>query len=132
MLRGGGKKMVERKEWYKLDLSAIVYPTLQRRDFSSVYRLSVLLKEEIQPELLQKALDRTMPRFPTYKVAIRRGLFWRYMEPNDRPGPFVKPDIGNPCQPMSFRGQNRYIIIIIGFHLRHTIAWGTAREGCAF
>ena len=35
------------KDWYKLDLSAIVYPTLQRRDFSSVYRLSVLLKEEI-------------------------------------------------------------------------------------
>ena len=33
------------KDWYKLDLSAIVYPTLQRRDFSSVYRLSVLLKE---------------------------------------------------------------------------------------
>ena len=33
-----------RKDWYKLDLSAIVYPTLQRRDFSSVYRLSVLLK----------------------------------------------------------------------------------------
>ena len=24
------------KDWYKLDLSAIVYPTLQRRDFSSV------------------------------------------------------------------------------------------------
>lgn len=37
------------KDWYKLDLSAIVYPTLQRRDFSSVYRLSVLLKEEYRP-----------------------------------------------------------------------------------
>ncbi len=24
----------DRREWYKLDLSAIVYPTLQRRDFS--------------------------------------------------------------------------------------------------
>lgn len=123
--------MVERKEWYKLDLSAIVYPTLQRRDFSSVYRLSVLLKEEIQPELLQKALDRTMPRFPTYKVAIRRGLFWRYMEPNDRPGPFVKPDIGNPCQPMSFRGQNRYLVRVYYYHNRisfeahHSLGDGT-------
>lgn len=36
----------DRREWYKLDLSAIVYPTLQRRDFSSVYRLSVVLKEK--------------------------------------------------------------------------------------
>ena len=38
--------------WYKLDLSAIVYPTLQRKDFSSVYRLSVSLKEEIDPNIL--------------------------------------------------------------------------------
>ncbi len=33
--------------WYKLDLSATVYPTLQRRDFSSVYRLSVKLKDNV-------------------------------------------------------------------------------------
>ena len=32
-------KKNDRKIWYELDLSAIVYPTLQRRDFSSVYRL---------------------------------------------------------------------------------------------
>ena len=80
------------KDWYKLDLSAIVYPTLQRRDFSSVYRLSVLLKEDIDPEILQRAVNLTMPRFPTYKAAIRKGVFWRYLEPNDRPGPFVQED----------------------------------------
>jgi len=44
----------QRRQPFKLDLSAIVYPTLQRRDFSSVYRLSVLLKEEIDPEILQR------------------------------------------------------------------------------
>ena len=101
--------MPEHRDWYKLDLSAIVYPTLQRRDFSSVYRLSVLLKEEVQPELLQQALDITLPRFPTYKAAIRKGLFWRYLEPNHRPGPFVQPDVKNPCQPMSFKDNNRYL-----------------------
>ena len=99
-----------RDTWYKLDLSANVYPTLQRKDFSSVYRISVTLKEEIQPELLQQALDMTLPRFPTFKVAMRRGLFWRYLEPNDRPGPYVQPDINNPCMPMRFRANNRYMI----------------------
>ena len=85
------------KDWYKLDLSAIVYPTLQRRDFSSVYRLSVLLKEDIDPEILQRAVNLTMPRFPTYKAAIRKGVFWRYLEPNDRPGPFVQKIPVSPC-----------------------------------
>ncbi|MCM1385696.1 MAG: hypothetical protein NC231_00090 [Bacillus sp. (in: Bacteria)] len=121
-----------RKEvWYKLDLSAIVYPTLQRKDFSSVYRLSVVLKEEIQPELLQKALDMTLPRFPTYKVAIRKGLFWRYLEPNNRPGPFVTPDIKNPCMPMPFKANNRYLLRVyyygrrIALEAHHCLGDGT-------
>ena len=108
------------KDWYKLDLSAIVYPTLQRRDFSSVYRLSVLLKEEINPEMLQRAVNLTMPRFPTYKAAIRKGVFWRYLEPNDRPGPFVQEDVKNPCQPMYFKANNRYLVRI--YYYRNRIA----------
>lgn len=120
-----------RRDWYQLDLSAIVYPTLQRRDFSSVYRLSVVLKEEIRPDVLQKALDVTLPRFPTYKAAIRKGLFWRYLEPNDRPGPFVQEDVKNPCQPMYFKANNRYLIRVYYFHGRialeahHSLGDGT-------
>ena len=102
----------ERKVWYKLDLSAIVYPTLQRKDFSSVYRLSVVLKEPIQPDILQQAVDMTLPRFPIFKTAIHKGFFWRYLTPNHRPGPFVQPDIRNFCMPMSFRANNRYLMRI--------------------
>ena len=122
---------VGKKEWYKLDLSAIVYPTLQRRDYSSVYRLSVLLKETIQPEVLQKAIDMALPRFPTYKVAMRKGLFWRYLEPNHRQGPFVQPDVKNPCQPMYFKENNRYLIRFyyyenrISFESHHSLGDGT-------
>lgn len=117
--------------WYKLDLSAIVYPTLQRKDFSSVYRLSVVMKEKVEPELLQKALDMTLPRFPTYKVAIRKGVFWRYLEPNNRPGPFVMPDIKNPCMPMPFKANNRYLVRVyyydrrISLEAHHCLGDGT-------
>lgn len=106
------KQNQERKIWYKLDLSAIVYPTLQRRDFSSVYRLSVVLKDPIQPDILQQAVDLSLKRFPTYKTAIRKGLFWRYLEPNHRPGPFVQKDIRNFCMPMPFKAGNRYLLRI--------------------
>ena len=112
------RRINEKNPWYRLDLSAIVYPTLQRKNFSSVYRLSVILKENVEPDLLQRAVDRTLPRFPTFKVAIRKGVFWRYLEPNDRPGPFVKPDIANPCMPMSFQNENRYLIRIYYYQKR--------------
>ena len=121
------------KVWYKLDLSAIVYPTLQRKDFSSVYRLSVLLKEPVKPDILQKAIDMTLPRFPTYKTAIRKGLFWRYLEPNHRPGPFVQEDIRNFCMPMPFKAGNRYLLRFyyydcrISLEAHHSLGDGT---GC--
>lgn len=120
-----------RRDWYKLDLSAIVYPTLERRDFSSVYRLSVILKEEIKPNVLQQAVDIALKRFPTYKAAMRKGLFWRYLEPNDRPGPFVCQDIKNPCMPMNFRTNNRYLLRIYYYNCRialeahHSLGDGT-------
>ena len=122
---------IRKDEWYKLDLSAIVYPTLQRRDFSSVYRLSAVLTDAIDPAVLQKALDRTLPRFPTYKTAIRKGLFWRYMEPNNRPGPYVQEDIKNPCMPMPFKSNNRYLIRVyyyrnrISLEAHHCLGDGT-------
>ncbi|MEY8522893.1 alcohol acetyltransferase [Lachnospiraceae bacterium 38-10] len=128
--RTDNKKTV-RSTWYKLDLSAIVYPTLQRRDFSSVYRLSVILKEPVKPDILQKAVDRTLPRFPTYKSAIRKGLFWRYLEPNNRPGPFVQRDINNPCMPMPFKANNRYLLRVyyydrrISLEAHHSLGDGT-------
>ncbi len=125
-----GKKR-EPKIWYKLDLSAIVYPTLQRRDFSSVYRLSVLLKEPVRPDILQQAADIALTRFPTYKTAIRKGLFWRYLEPNNRPGPFVKEDIRNFCMPMPFKAGNRYLLRLyyhdcrISLEAHHCLGDGT-------
>lgn len=105
-------KKTDRSTWYKLDLSANVYPTLQRKNFSSVYRISITLKELIDPETLQKAVDFTLPRFPTFKVALKKGFFWRYLEPNENPGPYVQQDIENPCMPMNFRSDNHYLIRI--------------------
>jgi len=119
------------KTWYRLDLSAIVYPTLQRRDFSSVYRLSVLLKDPVQPDILQQAVDIAIKRFPTYHSAMRKGFFWRYLEPNTRPGPFVKPDIRNFCMPMPFKSNNRYLVRFywydrrISLEAHHSLGDGT-------
>ncbi len=117
--------------WYKLDLSANVYPTLQRKNFSNVYRISLSLKEKVQPDILQQALNQTLCRFPTFQVAIRKGLFWRYLEPNHRPGPFVQPDIENPCMPMHFKANHRYLIRVyyyenrISLEVFHSLSDGT-------
>ena len=99
-----------KKTWYKLDNAGVLYSALQKEDYSAIYRFSAVMEERVDPEALQRAVDRTMPRFPGFAVRIKRGMFWYYFEPNTAPGPFVKPDISNPCQPVRFKEDNGWLI----------------------
>jgi NRPS condensation-like uncharacterized protein len=86
------------KRWYRLDNAAKIYPTIMRTRFSSTFRLAVLLKEPVQPDVLQQALVQTLPRFPQFAVRLSRGLFWFYLESiNHRPQ--VEEDVQNPIRP---------------------------------
>ena len=90
-------------QWYRLDNAGILYSALQREEYSAIYRFSALMTEPVRPAALQNAIDRVLPRFPSFAVRIRRGLFWYYLEPNTAPGPFLKADVANPCQPVRFQ-----------------------------
>jgi NRPS condensation-like uncharacterized protein len=81
--------------WYRLDTTARLYPAiLDTRD--STFRLSMELLEEVDPEILQKALEKTLPRFPTFEVKLKPGLFWYYFEYNENTPP-VEPESKFPC-----------------------------------
>ena len=97
-------------KWYKLDSAGILYSALQKEEYSAIYRFSARMEREVDPAALQRAIDRCMPRFPSFAVRIRKGLFWYYLEPNHAPGPFLKEDVSDPCQPVRFREDNGWLV----------------------
>lgn len=66
--------------WMSLDNAAKIFPAARRRNWSNVFRLSATLKEKIDPETLQVALDVTVRRFPSIAVRVKTGFFWYYLE----------------------------------------------------
>ncbi len=98
------------KQWYKLDNAGVLYSAIQKENYSAIYRFSAVMEERVDPDALQRAVDKTMPRFPGFAVHIKKGAFWYYFEPNPAPGPFVKRDISNPCQPVRFREDNGWLV----------------------
>ena len=66
--------------WMRLDNAAKIYPAARRNNWSNVFRLSFTLKEEVDPEVLQQALEVTVKRFPSIAARLRRGLFWYYLD----------------------------------------------------
>jgi len=70
------------RKFYDLDNAAKIFPVVANEDRSYMFRLSIVLKEEIVPEDLQKALNRITKRFKHLNVRIRKGLFWFFFEEN--------------------------------------------------
>lgn len=55
---------------------------LCKENYSPVYRFSAVMTESVNPQALQQAVNRTIPRFPVFHMRIRRGVFWFYLESN--------------------------------------------------
>ena len=101
------RKKQEKKTWYPLDNAGVLYSALQKERYSAVYRFSAVMTQTVDPLALQRAVPEDhapLPRLPRPDAA--RGLSGATFEPNPSPGPFVRPDMANPCQPIRFREDN--------------------------
>ena len=83
-----------------LDNAAIIYPLGMRFNQMPMFRLSVQLKENIEPCLLQLALDFTIKRFPLFASIIKNGFFWHYLETTCNIHT-VEEEKDIPCKPIS-------------------------------
>ena len=111
------KKNIKNKTWFKLDNAGTVFPGQNTPTWSNVIRASINLKEEVDPEILFKAVKKCLPRFPTMAVRLRNGFFWHYIEKNPE-DPVVLPDANNPCLRIKFNENNRYMFKVFYYKNR--------------
>ncbi len=76
--------MKKQKYWYKLDNAGKIFPAVSQDERSNVFRLSFYLDETIDPLLLEEAINKILPRFETFRVQLKNGLFWNYFAANER------------------------------------------------
>ena len=68
------KSKALKEQWRRLDNTAKIFPVIANENMSQVFRLSVTLKEKIQPEVLQQALEDILPHIRNFRVRLRQGL----------------------------------------------------------
>ncbi len=90
---------MRRDDWYRLDNVAKIYPVLASSRHLTMFRVAANLNVQVDPALLQEALETTLHRFPFFAVRLRRGLFWYYLEANPH-RPLVEEDVENPLRPL--------------------------------
>ena len=121
-------------EWLKLDNAAKIFPPNTSEKDTKVFRFVCELKEEINKEILQQALDKALSLFPVYQSVLRRGLFWYYFEATEEK-PIVVEERKQPCS-MLYQPNRRnllfevsYFNCRINFEVYHALTDGTGALG---
>lgn len=117
-------------EWNRLDNAAKIFPSNTSKRDTKVFRFACELYEEVEPDLLQQALDTTVAYFPIFKSVLKKGLFWYYFEQSSL-HPVVTEEHRPICSPIydpNLRGllfEVTYFGRRINFDVFHALTDGT-------
>lgn len=95
--------------WDRLDNTANLFPVITNESMSNVYRISVTLKEDINPEILQSAVEMVLPYFDMFRYKLKNGIFWYYFEEIHKPFPKIVEESTYPCQFINSFENNDYL-----------------------
>ena len=101
-------------EWTALDNAGKFFALQNSNRWSNVYRMAIQLKEDIDPVILKKALEKTLDRLPYFRVRMRHGFFGSYLERNEMECP-ISSDIKNFCYRINYRENNGFLFRVY-FH----------------
>lgn len=106
--------------WRRLDNSAKIFPMSTGEKYSTVFRLSAVLREEVQLEILQKAVENTLEKYQSFKVRMKAGLFWYYLEQNNKE-PIVEEEKDYPCKYINPKKNKGYLFKVTYFKTKINI-----------
>lgn len=113
--------MEDRKSsWRKLDNSAKIFPISSGKKYSTVFRLSALLKENIDKNTLEEAVKKTLKKYKSFKVKMKEGFFWYYLEENFKE-PIIEEEKDYPCKYIEPKTNNGYLFKVTYFEKKINI-----------
>lgn len=117
-------------KWYKLDNAAKIYPSVVNSQWEAIFRMSVDLTEDVDPNILQQAQKRVLERLPAFATTLKHGFFWFYLEHIDGQPP-IEEDIKNPMQKINRKRNNQFMYRLLYYKNRiaveffHSLTDGT-------
>lgn len=105
--------------WVRLDNASNIFLAGRSAVDPKVFRISAELDHDVDPQLLQDALDETYDRYRLYHAVLRSGVFWYYLLDSDL-RPLVAADEQHTCAPI-YRPDRRNLLFRVVHHRRRVI-----------
>lgn len=113
-------KKENRLYWRRLDNSAKIFPISAGKRYSTVFRFSAVLKEKIDSVILQKAVVLALEKYNSFKVRMKSGIFWNYLEHNTK-DPIIEEEKNYPCKYIDYKRNNNYLFKVTYFEKKINI-----------
>ena len=90
------------------DHASRFYPIYSTKKYQSNFVIGVLLHEDVDAEVLERAVNDCAVRYPAFKVKQKRGYSWHYLVENDAPIKVFPLEKAVPC-PINTKETNGYL-----------------------
>lgn len=104
------------KKWSRLDNAAKIFAPTSTSSDTKVFRVVCELLEDVEPRILQNALDQTLTFFPFYRFVIKKGVFWYYLEESDLHA-VVRQEDRPPCSAI-YSGNRKKLLFGVTYYKR--------------
>lgn len=120
---------IKHADWFKLDNSGKIFPEVSNQRETNTFRVQVALNEEVDPDLLQLAACGMLERYPMFRVRLKHGFFWNYLDYNSKAF-HVQEMPHEVCSAVNLKENNNYLFKIffrhnlIAIEMFHSLADG--------
>ncbi len=118
------------EKFKELDAVAKLFPSVTSKNNSSVFRVSTILSEKVDPRILQLAVNMIYERFHMFFLRLRKGVYWNYFDENNKHFT-VEEERTTPCSAIISNENKGYIVKVLYFGNRisvetfHSVADGS-------
>lgn len=105
--------------WVRLDNASNIFLAARSDADPKVFRISAEVDHNVEPRILQEALDATYERYRLYHAVLRGGMFWYYLQTSDL-HPTVAPEHLPTCAPI-YREDRRNLLFRVVYRRRRVI-----------
>lgn len=107
-------------KWFKIDNAGKIFRSVSNKSNTSIFRVAMIMTEPVQKDLLQAAVDIVIKRFPTLAVRLSQGVFWDFLDQNDKRLLVIEEE-QYPCYPLKAEENNGYLIRVLYYNCRISV-----------
>ena len=108
------------RSWVRLDNAAKIFPVVSNKHRTNLFSIAFTLNELVDPVVLQEALQLTIMRFPSFRMRLRSGFFWFYLEDNKQM-PIVEKENAHILEPIDKYQSRGYLFRVVYFENKITM-----------